>query len=143
MIHGPRLVGARFAWRIIRSGRVTDPRTRKESPSMRPRTLLVWAMGVAAAALMLAYATAVLPSKAHDGRPAPSAAMASLPVRRAAPMAAVLAAPSAGPTAPAVATRRVKAAGTMPGRAGMVVGIDPETGQLGMPTAEQMAELSA
>lgn len=28
-----------------------------------------------------------------------------------------------------------------PGRAGMVVGIDPETGRLGMPTPEQRAEL--
>src|SRR5438309_2140214 len=106
MIHGPRLVGARFAWRIIRSCRVTDPRTRKESPLMRPRTLLVWAMGVAAAALMLAYATAVLPGKAHDGHSAPPAAVVSVPVRRAAPVAALLPAPSAGPTAPAVATRR-------------------------------------
>lgn len=41
----------------------------------------------------------------------------------------------------AKATKAAKPEVTTTGAAGMVVGIDPETGQLGMPTADQLREL--
>ena len=76
--------------------------------------------------------------------PTPAAAPASAPVTVAAtPVPAVPA-----PVAPAPARRAVvapapaaKPTAMPPGSAGMVVAIDPETGELGMPSAEQMAAL--
>ena len=90
---------------------------------MRPFLLIAWAAGVVTTGLILPRTTAIPPRPADLVRPA-------------APVVPVAPAVTVTPAAPATPAR------AMPGRAGMVVGIDPETGQLGMPTAAQMVELS-
>jgi hypothetical protein len=98
-----------------------------------------------ATSLCLAAAVAVL-GTAHHPRsgsaapeivpPAPVAAVAP------APAAVVPAAPAPAKVAAAPASPRTSA--TAPrGTAGMVVAIDPETGELGMPSAQQLEELHA
>jgi hypothetical protein len=96
---------------------------------MRPFILIAWAAGVVTTGLILPRTTAIPPCPAD-------------PVRPAAPVVPVVPAVTVTPPAPATPAVPTAAPASMPGRAGMVVGIDPETGQLGMPTAAQMAELS-
>jgi hypothetical protein len=91
----------------------------------RPRTLSH--LHILATALVVAALVASFCAPAEAGR------ARRCPRARATP--ATQAAPSATAAAPAVATT--------PAAAGIVVGIDPETGRLGMPTAAQMLELSA
>jgi hypothetical protein len=93
------------------------------------------------------------PPKAPEAAaPMVSAVPASEPASPAAPVASRPAkalvkqpqAPSepAGPVAQApAAPEAVPAPARAPGSGGMIVGIDPETGQLGMPTPEQMKRL--
>lgn len=103
---------------------------------MRPRTFFAWGAGVVAAGLLLPHAAATPRSRAQQHAPAAPTTRASVAPRPEAP-ARVAAAAVRSEAAPAAN------APSAPARAGMVVGVDPETGQLGMPTAGQMAELSA
>jgi len=106
---------------------------------MRPRTFLAWAAGVVAAVLLLPHAAATPRNRAQPHAPAPPETRAGLapPTE---PSARVAAVPTSAPVR--VHPAPEAAVPSAPGRAGMVVGVDPETGQLGMPTAGQMAELS-
>jgi len=90
--------------------------------------------GAAAAPLLIAGILLAVPSNTHERSDAKAAPAARLAV---APAAAIgRAAPARGhaPHAHAPLER--------PATAGMVVGIDPETGELGMPTPEQLKALS-
>ena len=111
---------------------------------MRWRSTFVRAAGIAAAFTVLV----VLVSVFLDSRRA-----ASVPHVRAAKPAALPAPANAGTAsldAPAVAPSVVATGDAAPEApvvrthavAGMVVGIDPETGQIGMPTREQLKNLS-
>jgi|SRR5688572_33043845 len=65
-------------------------------------------------------------------RPVAAAPTSALPAPAAAPKMAV---------APAKAPAPAAVSGIVPGSAGMVIAIDPETGEVGMPTPEQLADL--
>jgi len=96
--------------------------------------------GVAAASLLLCVALLVVPTMTDEPT-----------VMNAAAAAQVAGAPATS-TASGVPTTLRDAAGPRPGgrahapqppgAAGMVVGIDPETGELGMPTPEQLQKIS-
>jgi hypothetical protein len=115
---------------------------------MRPRSLL-WAGGL----VVLGTAVGVFALARAPQTPS-STTRTSPPVSAIAPATAVAAIPnatlateeSATPKpAPRVAARTAKRTTTpiasAPGSAGMIVGLDPETGELGMPTPEQLQEL--
>jgi hypothetical protein len=89
----------------------------------------------------IALAIAAAPSRPSAGTvsaPAPSvSARPAAPVPAPAPVLTV--APAA--TRPAASTAGPAASGIVPGSAGMVIAIDPETGEVGMPTPEQLAEM--
>ena len=96
-------------------------------------------------ALGLAIAFAVVSANSSHRRtvtvaPAAKATVAAVP-------ADVSTSPKAGVAPAIVAVRKVApsnpAATPRPGVAGLVVAIDPATGDLGMPSAEQLAELEA
>jgi hypothetical protein len=90
---------------------------------------------------VIALAIAAAPS----GEPAGTASMNDA-------ISPVATAPVSAPPAPATASKTVVApakpapvpaprSGIVPGSAGMVIAIDPETGDVGMPTPEQLADL--
>ena len=89
------------------------------------------AVGALAVALTLAPAT-------PNSAPAIAAAPASVPV-------SVVAAPVAPVVAAAPVARKARPAtrptSFAPAEAGMMIAIDPETGETGMPSAEQLAEM--
>jgi hypothetical protein len=94
--------------------------------------------GVAAASILLGGILLTLPGSIHErSAPMTTPAMATTETP---PTQASGAAP---PAEQAHRTARAhRPAPPPPATAGMVVGIDPETGQLGMPTPEQMQKLS-
>jgi hypothetical protein len=102
---------------------------------MRSRYLL--AAGAVAAFLLLGLTLTV-----SGGMPASPQgdATAKVPMAQLAAAPALPSAPSA-PATPAAAPALPAARTAPPTQAGMVVAIDPETGQLGMPSPEQLAEL--
>ena len=51
--------------------------------------------------------------------------------------------PAAVAVAPKKAVKKAAPATSTPGSGGMIVGIDPETGQIGMPTPQQAADIQA
>src|SRR6185295_11916788 len=103
---------------------------------IRPSTLP--SAGVAAASLLLGVALLVLPSSTHER--SAQATTVQAPEVSARPAVETVATGNRAPAAPA--TGGTVLAPRPPATAGMVVGIDPETGQLGMPTPEQMQKLS-
>lgn len=92
----------------------------------------------AAGALAIALVTAPTsaPTTAIAPAPAPSPVVVATPAP--VPVAEIAAAPQrvVAPVRPAA-----PAPGIVPGSAGMVIGIDPETGEAGMPTPEQISEM--
>ena len=94
--------------------------------------------GVAVASLLFGGALLAIPSLTHEPAVPPATAAAQVAEAPAAPTSdsahgAPLIAATVGGQVPATPT---------PGMAGMVVGIDPETGEMGMPTPDQMQKLS-
>ena len=89
---------------------------------------------------VLALAIAAAPSAAPAGNapadeaitPVAAAPTSALPAPAAAPQRAV---------APAKAPAPAAVSGIVPGSAGMVIAIDPETGEVGMPSPEQLSDL--
>ena len=104
---------------------------------MRPFALIAWAAGVVTTGMLVPRTTAIPPRPAELSRPAAPVAPA-VPVMPAAPVT-----PATPATPVTVASPPAPPVSATPGRAGMVVGIDPETGQIGMPTGPQMLDLSA
>ena len=110
---------------------------RPDPTGCRPRVLFAAAAGAA----LLLFA----PRIAQDPRPrqdrgkaaAPPASVALVPAATA--PVPVTRGPATGPEARQADSGRL---GTAPGSAGMIVGIDPETGKPGMPSAEARARLS-
>lgn len=111
------------------------------------RSLLIFAASLLVVGLVLKFGG---PTKGSSGSSAPPAVRdgEALAVARAVetPAATVDAGRTAGPDAqPLVACTQAAPAYPEPARpamAGMVIGIDPETGKLGMPTREQLKNLS-
>jgi hypothetical protein len=97
--------------------------------------------GAAAAPLLIAGILLAVPSNTHERSDAKAAAATRLAV---APAVAIdRAVPAAHRAAPARGhAAQAHAPLERPATAGMVVGIDPETGELGMPTPEQLKALS-
>ena len=96
--------------------------------------------GVAAASLLLCGALLVVPTMTDEPTVLSAAAavqVAATPATSEASEAPTTLRGTAGPRM----TGRVHAP-QPPGAAGMVVGIDPETGELGMPTPEQLQRIS-
>ena len=95
--------------------------------------------GVLVGLPLLAGLLFALPSTTDESA-APSGVVAPPAAVRTAKASAVLASPIGAPAD----ARRASPAMTAgrPGSAGMLIGIDPETGELGMPTPEQLKELS-
>jgi len=96
---------------------------------------------------VVAFAIATTPSDRTAGTPTSPEATSVVATVPVAPVVATAPAPAPAPArhpgpvavtpAPAAPT-----SGIVPGSAGMVIGIDPETGEIGMPTPEQLAELN-
>lgn len=115
---------------------------------MRPRSLL-WAGGLVVLGTVVGvFALARTPQapRSSTRTSPPATAIAPAPVVAATPSATLATAESATPKpAPRATARPAKRLTTpmasAPGSAGMIVGFDPETNQLGMPTAEQLQEL--
>ena len=116
---------------------------------MNDRSMYPRAGGLAAAAPLLAAILLTLPASTNDSSlPGPAAAAAAARAVEA-PAAATPTAGVADPTNEAAQAHRAPVptaartqAPARPEAAGMVIGIDPETGRLGMPTREQLKELS-
>jgi hypothetical protein len=110
---------------------------------------LRWMFAAASVGLAgaIALAIAAAPPAGRAGAtlandPVEPVASVPAPELAAAPVAAAPVA--AAPRAATPAARRaapVPSSGIVPGSAGMVIAIDPETGQVGMPSSEQLAEL--
>ena len=98
-----------------------------------------WILAGSTAALAGAFALALAQTPAT----APSVVAAATPDPVSAPAPAVIAAPVvAAPVAAAPRTMAsTPAPGVVPGSAGMIIAIDPETGDAGMPSTEQLAEM--
>ncbi len=110
---------------------------------MRPRSLL-WASGLAVAGM----AVGIFALAHHHSSPSgtvrtspPAPAVAAAPEVAVTPPSATIAAVSAPAARPAKQTKKLPSPYAAPGSAGMIVGFDPETGQLGMPTTEQLKEI--
>lgn len=101
--------------------------------------------GLAVASLLIAGTLLAVPSDTYERSDTKAATTARLTEAPAVPIDGAVPAAhraSAGPRPAAVATRSGQAAPLRPAMAGMVVGIDLETGELGMPTPEQLRALS-
>lgn len=89
---------------------------------------------------VIALAIAAAPS----GSPAGNAPVDEATTPVAVAPASVLPAPAAAPktaVAPARTPAPAAISGIVPGSAGMVIAIDPETGEVGMPSPEQLADM--
>jgi hypothetical protein len=127
------------------------------SPTVRAGLLaMALAAATALAGTWLASGPPVEPAAAPEARDLAAGVPAASATRPVAPSAPADPAPPAAEATPAPERSSVarpvqhldRAAAAPanpepPGAAGMVVGLDPETGEVGLPTPEQIAELSA
>jgi hypothetical protein len=104
----------------------------------------IYAGSLVGLAGVIALALAAAPSRPTAGTsPAPEAtpAVAAVPAPSVVAAGPVAAKPAAVAPAPAP-VKKPATSGFVPGSAGLLIGIDPETGEVGMPTAEQVSEMN-
>lgn len=102
----------------------------------------IYAGSLVGLAGVIALTIAAAPSRPTAGTlPAPEATPAVAAVAAPTVVATGSVAAKPAPVAPAPAKKAVPS-GIVPGSAGLLIGIDPETGEVGMPTPEQVAEMN-